>query len=78
MNRPIVRGVWTLLDKNNCVVREGDTISSFRGEQAVVTGGTPPAREGSTGRVAVKWAAGHDQELYPGVFNLRWTSADFS
>lgn len=58
---------WTLKDKADQPVVSGQTVTSFRGDKAIVTGGRPPLTEVSTGRVIV--AGG---EYYPSVFDLKW------
>ena len=52
-------------------VYEGEAVRSFRGEPAVITGGRPPHKAGSTGKV---WTE-EGGEYYPGVFKLRWIHA---
>lgn len=55
------------------VVAIGDNVNSFRGEEAIVTGGSPPHKEGSTGRVDVRWTGMEASGSYfPSVFNLEW------
>ena len=52
-------------------VREGETVISFRGEAAIVTGWREPHKPSSTGRVYVKEiASGFGREFFPGVFGL--------
>lgn len=59
-------------------VQIGDVVTSFRGEEATVTGWQEPRHEGSTGRIRVKWlgvdgcTATYDLDYYPSVFNLTW------
>lgn len=52
-------------------VSVGDTVTSFRGEKAQVTGWAEPQTSCSTGRVYVKeeWASSQ-AAYYPGVYNL--------
>lgn len=56
-------------------VSVGDTVTDFRGEEAILTGGTPPHKPSSTGRVFVRSASaevGWSGEYYPSVYNLKW------
>ena len=77
MQDSIKQGNWALHYKDDVErhdekagqeVREGDDIVDFRGTPDVITGGTPPHKPSSTGRVTV--ASGG--EFYPSVFGLRW------
>ena len=45
----------------------GDVVTDFRGTDEIVTGGTPPHHERSSGRVTT--ARG---DFYPQVFSLTW------
>lgn len=45
----------------------GDTVYTFRGERATVTGFEPPHREGTSGRVST--TLGHH---YAGVYNCEY------
>ncbi len=58
---------WILKDKTDQPVASGQTVTSFRGDKAIVTGGRPPLTEESTGRVVVAGV-----EYYPSVFDLKW------
>jgi len=46
----------------------GDVVTDFRGTDEIVTGGTPPHHERSSGRVTVARGS-----FYPQVFNLTWS-----
>ena len=48
-------------------VAVGDVVTDFRGTDEIVTGGTPPHHERSSGRVTT--ARG---DFYPQVFSLTW------
>lgn len=55
--------------------KPGDTVISFRNEEAILIAGRPPHRPGSTGRVYVRWAddeTATEAEFYPSVFGLAW------
>lgn len=58
---------WKLVDDNNNPVLKGSGHATFRGELMYVTGGRPPHKPSSTGRIH---AAGG--EYFPSVCNLRW------
>lgn len=64
---------WLLLreDGTERGLHKGEAVRSFRGEPAVITGGRPPHKAGSTGKV---WTE-EGGEFYPGVFGLRWVHA---
>lgn len=64
----IKKGGWTLVKADGTPVEEGAEVVDFRGDTDVVVGGTPPHKEGSTGRVHTKAGA----EFFPGVFDLKW------
>ena len=49
-------------------VAVGDVVTDFRGTDEIVTGGTPPHHERSSGRVTVARGS-----FYPQVFNLVWS-----
>ena len=61
-------------------VGQGFVALSHRGERWVITGGTAPHKESSSGKV---WARlfpdnhpdAHDAEFFPGVFDLVWVPA---
>ena len=58
---------WVLLDSDGGNVEVGSTHLSFRDEKFIVTGGIPPHKAGSTGRIFT------DQgEFFPGVCDLMW------
>lgn len=57
-------------------IRIGDKLKSFRDDEAQVTGFDPPHKEGSSGRVYVKWLTGPDTgetgKYYAGVFGCEY------
>ncbi len=62
------RGTWTLIDKTTqAPIAAGAPVVSFRQERGTVTGGTPPHKPESAGRIVVNGG-----EFYPGVFNCEW------
>ena len=64
--------LWLLLREDATQgVYEGQTVRSFRGESYVITGGRPPHKPESTGKV---WTE-DGGEYYPSVFGLRWVRA---
>ena len=52
-------------------VNMGETLTSFRGEKAILAGGSEPHKPGSTGRVYVKGRM-ISGEFFPSVFNCEW------
>jgi hypothetical protein len=67
MSKVITKGDWILLHEGGEHVLEGSTVTSFRGEQYTITGGRPPHKPESTGRVYTSGG-----EFFPSVFNLVW------
>lgn len=65
--------LWLLVHEGDDAagVYEGETVRSFLGEDYVLTGGRPPHKPASTGKV---WTS-DGGEFYPGVFKLRWIHA---
>jgi hypothetical protein len=67
-----------LMHEDGSPVQVGDTVISFRNEEAIVTAMREPAHAGSTGRVYVRWLAAvnpnAEHGLYPSVFGLKWSS----
>ena len=59
-------GEYQLLQDSRPVA-VGDVVTDFRGAEEIVTGGTPPHHERSSGRVTT--ARG---DFYPQVFSLTW------
>lgn len=59
---------WELIhESTGNPVREGEIIPDFRGDTLTVSGGKPPHKQGSTGRIYT------DQgQFFPGVCNLKW------
>jgi len=69
MSKAITHDNWTLVhSKTNEPVCIGDTLKTHRGDQYRITGGRPPHKPSSTGRV---WVEGGG-EYFPTVFNLKW------
>jgi hypothetical protein len=68
---------WQLLDGQNNFV-EVDRIVDYPGfipdKQFKLSGGTPPHKPSSTGRVYGAWVSDPDfsREYFPQVFDLRW------
>lgn len=60
---------WTLVRSDSKIpVCLGDTLTDFRGHTAPLTGGRPPHKPSSTGRVYVEPGL----EFFPSVFGLEW------
>ncbi len=61
---------WRLLNAAGEEVKVGDTVTSFRGNEAKILSVHPPHREGTSGRVST--TAGFS---YVGVYGLRFERA---
>lgn len=73
MSNAITVKDWVLVHANTGQpVSEGETVLSFRGDAAVITGGNPPHKPASTGRVQTKDGG----EFFPTVFDLKWVKAE--
>lgn len=57
------------------VVREGDTVTDFRGERGIVIGWTKPKSPASTGRITVD-AQGIEHHCYPEVYFCEWINRE--
>lgn len=68
MSKAITHGNWTLEHKDGTPVCIGDKLTTHRGETYTITGGRPPHKPSSTGRV---WVEGGG-EFFPTVFDLTW------
>ena len=69
--KPITNKRWTLVDQAGTPCYVGQIVTSFRGEQMILDGGTPPHREGSTGRIYTGQV-----EFFPSVCNLKWVKEE--
>lgn len=65
-----------LLDKDGESVRKGEVIADFRGDMAVVVGGRPPHKPGSSGFVHARYMTDEglsgECEYYATVYGLKW------
>lgn len=75
----IARDGWALVRSDTkAPVCRGDAVTSSRGESATVSGGAPPHKPASTGRVYVVEGADlangshYSREYFPSVFGLEW------
>jgi hypothetical protein len=68
MNEVITYDNWTLQHADGTPVCVGETLTTHRDETYVITGGRPPHKPSSTGRV---WVEGGG-EYFPSVFNIKW------
>lgn len=58
-------------------IKRGDTVTTFRGEVAVLEDAREPQHSGSTGRVYVRFdGATWPREFFPGVIGAEWVAAD--
>lgn len=69
--------MWKLKDKDGNVIdatpEKPYHTKTFRGEDIAITGGRPPHKPGSTGRVFHKNIGG---EYFPSVVDLEWIEED--
>lgn len=72
----IVKNEWRLVDANNKPVKRHQKMKSFRGDTYFVTGGAPPHKPESSGRIYVVHSLKDkdcmDREFFPSVFDCRW------
>ena len=74
MSKYHIRKKGFTLVKNGEPVQVGQVLTCFRGETYVVTGGNPPHKPSSQGKI---WVSNSDcaRELYPSVFDCKWIEA---
>lgn len=61
--------IWLLIDDVTQVsIKRGQAVADFRGDKAVINGGSPPHKPGSTGRITTS----DNGEYYPGVYGCKW------
>ena len=72
---------WVLVrETSGETVKNGALLSDFRGETWILTGGQPPHKPSSTGRVSVRRmlqpvspdSPDTSAEFYPSVVGLKW------
>lgn len=66
-------------DANGNIVKPGDRVTDFRGDQAIFVKATRAPSDGRTGKVEVTGQAGEGtlpREYYMGVFNLTVKEVD--
>ena len=64
-------GQWVLVDEYGEFVDIGERYTNFRGDQNHVTGGRPPHKPSSTGRIEAGGC-----EVFPSVYGLKWARWD--
>ena len=68
----VVNG-WVLMAANGTPAQVGGTYLDFRGDPSVLTGGAPPHKSSSTGKVYLTSPfGGNAREFFPSVVGLRW------
>ena len=50
----------------------GTEVTDFRGDPCILVDATPPHKEGSSGRVHVRFPEGGEAEFFPSVVGLKW------
>lgn len=69
--------MWKLVDGTGQQIFWGTQVVTFRGERCVLTGGRPPHKPASTGRVYVRFpGATGDAEFFPSVVGLEWINTN--
>ena len=72
----IIKNDWVLIYEDSSLPVHTDHLVTSDGKGFVVTGGVPPHKPSSSGRVYGYWKAdGEDAstcEYFPHVFNLKW------
>tara|TARA_B100000795_G_C22490671_1_gene320134 strand:+ start:330 stop:575 length:246 start_codon:yes stop_codon:yes gene_type:complete len=63
---------WRLEDDDGKQVEVGQVIIDRDEKSFELSGGMPPHKPSSSGRVYGTWANGQSGEYFPHVFNLRW------
>jgi hypothetical protein len=72
MSNAITYDAWTLMHKDGTPACMGEMLETQSGEQYRITGGRPPHKPASTGRV---WIEGGG-EFFPSVFGLKWVETN--
>lgn len=70
---PITKGNWTLTLDGQPVL-QGSVHSDFRGNTAIIVGGTPPHKPGANGYVQTAAGARH----YAGVYDMKWEERELT
>ena len=65
------QGMTLVTEDDGMPVTVGQRLTTFRGEEVRVTGGSAPHKPSSTGRVRVTIDDG-ETEFFPGVIKTRW------
>ena len=65
--QPLIVSGWRLVDAAGNACHVGQVVTDFRHTPAILEGGTPPHKEGSTGFVHVDRGS-----YYASTYNLRW------
>lgn len=68
MKNAITKDNWALVTKNGDPVLAHTVHTDFRGDTAIITGGTPPHKPSASGYVHT--AAG--ESCYVGVYDMQW------
>lgn len=69
--------MWKLVNEEGHEIEKGSLLRSFRGDEYILRGFSPPRHENSSGRVHVTLKVDADEpgyntaEFFPSVFDLR-------
>jgi hypothetical protein len=69
-NEPIIVCGYRLRTYQGVTLIRGQQYPDFRGEMHTITGGMPPHKPSSSGRIYTERG-----EYFPGVFNAEWVDA---
>ena len=72
MSKAIKYDNWELVHKDGTPACIGEVLETRSGERYAITGGRPPHKPSSTGRV---WVEGGG-EYFPTVFDLKWVEGE--
>lgn len=74
MKDPFKTDEWVLIDMDDLLeVSVNEIVETFRGEEVMLTGGRPPHKPSSSGRIYVDHVnQGYSSEFFPSVCNLKW------
>lgn len=73
MKDPFKTDEWVLVAADGAEVSVNEVVETFRGEEVMLTGGRPPHKPSSSGRIYVEdLKYGYESEFFPSVCNLKW------
>lgn len=76
MNKIMDSQNWQLQNSANEQVEVGQIVSDRDMNSFELSGGAPPHKPSSTGRVYGTWASGNSGAYFPSVFDLQWVEME--